>query len=66
MTVAAYLYRSLTIGGSADLFKYADVVTEALLNQDQRTPQVEDSAVSADRNALAMEIGVTVRALPVK
>lgn len=62
MTVAMSIYWRFTVEGGEDLFEQADAVTEALLDQERCTPQVVDSAVSADRSERAMEIEVTVHA----
>jgi len=62
MTVGISIHWTFTFGGHADLFEHADVVTAALLEQERCTPEVVDSAVSADRSARVMEIEVTVQA----
>lgn len=62
MTVAMSIHWRFTVEGDVDLFEQADAVTEALLDQERCTPEVRDSAVSADRSERAMEIEVTVHA----
>jgi hypothetical protein len=62
MTVGISIHWTFTFGGHADLFEHADAVTAALLEQERCTPEVVDSAVSADRGARVMEIEVTVQA----
>lgn len=62
MTVAMFIQWKFTVDGQVDLFEHADAVTKALLEQEQCTPEVLDSAVSADRAGRVMEIDVTVRA----
>lgn len=62
MTVTMFIQWGFTVGGQADLFEQADAVTEALLDQERCTPEVLDSAVSADRGKRAIEIEVTVQA----
>ncbi|MGH3869320.1 MAG: hypothetical protein ACRDQ4_25080 [Pseudonocardiaceae bacterium] len=62
MTVAMFICWRFTVEGNEDLFEQADAVTEALLDQERCTPEVRDSAVSADRSGRVMEIEVTVHA----
>ncbi|MGH3753573.1 MAG: hypothetical protein ACRDRP_12900 [Pseudonocardiaceae bacterium] len=62
MTVAMFIHWRFTVEGEVDLFERADAVTAALLEQEQCTPKVQDSAVSADRGGRVMEIEVTVQA----
>lgn len=62
MTVAIFIHWRFTVQGHVDLFAHADAVTKALLEQERCTPEVMDSAVSADRSGRIMEIEVTVQA----
>ncbi len=62
MTVAMLIHWRFAVEGGGDLFEHANAVTEALLDQEQCTPEVAHSAVSADRGGRVMEIEVTVRA----
>jgi hypothetical protein len=60
--VAVHIHWRFAAKRSGDLFEYANAVTEALLDQEQCTHEVEDSAVSDDRSKRVMEIEATVRA----
>ena len=62
MGVDMFIHWTFLVEGSGDLFEWADTVTQALLDQGQCTPQVLDSAVSADRDKSTIEVEVTVRA----
>lgn len=62
MTVAMLIHWRFAVEGGGDLFEHANAVTEALLDQERCTPEVADSAVSADRSGRVIEIEVTVRA----
>jgi hypothetical protein len=62
MAVTMFIHWRFTVEGQVDLFECADAVTTALLEQEQGTPEVRDSAVSADRGGRVMEIEVTVQA----
>ncbi len=62
MTVAMFIHWKFTVEGHVDLFGCADAVTTTLLEQEQCTPEVRDSAVSACRSGRVMEIEVTVQA----
>lgn len=62
MPVDMFIHWTFVVEGRNDLFGFADAVTAALLDQERCTPEVLDSAVSADRETRAVEIEVTVRA----
>ncbi|MEY8040960.1 hypothetical protein [Saccharopolyspora cebuensis] len=47
---------------SVDLFEHADRLTEALLDQEECTPQFTDSAVSVDRGEGIVEVEASVKA----
>ncbi|MGH3823102.1 MAG: hypothetical protein ACRDRA_09765 [Pseudonocardiaceae bacterium] len=59
MTVGVGIHWTFRVIGDVDLFEYADAVTEALLEQEKRSPGVLDSAVSVDRERKVVEIEVT-------
>lgn len=62
MSVGVFIHWTFKVVGGGDLFKQADALTEALLEQERCTPEVKDSAVSADRAGAVVEIELTVMA----
>lgn len=60
MPVGMFIHWTFKLVGDGDLFKHADLLTEALLEQEQCTPEVKDSAVSADRGNAVVEIELSV------
>jgi hypothetical protein len=62
MPVSMFIHWTFAVAGSGDVFGHADAVTEGLLEQERCTPEITDSAVSADRSKRVMEIEVTVQA----
>lgn len=62
MTVSIFIHWTFTVTGTIDVFEHADAITEALLEQERCTPEIADSAVSADRSKRVVEIEVTVQA----
>ena len=60
MSVGIFIHWKFKVVSDDELFKHADLLTEALLEQERCTPEVKDSAVSADRGGAVVEIELSV------